>query len=270
MESSVFDFDDYRLYLVSRLGDAGKRTGLRSQACGAVGCHSTYLSQVLSGKTELSLEYAEAFNKFFHHGPEEGNFFLLLLLKARAGSQALRERFQAQIDSVRKTRAAVRGRLKDADEVSAADQDRFYSSWLYGALHVLASLPQMKTKTQLAASLGVSETKVAEAVEFLSRIGVLVGNKGGLQVGPRHVHLNSDSRLITRHHINWRFHAIQSLEAASAEDLHYSGTISLSKTAAQQIRANLVKAFKENMALMRDSKEEVAYVYNYDFYRLDR
>lgn len=270
MESSVFEFDDYRPYLTSRLGEAGKRTGLRSQACKAVGCHSTYLSQVLGGKTELSLEYAEAFNRFFHHGTEEGNFFLLLLLKSRAGSAALRERFQGQIDGVRKDRSALRGRLKEADEVSTFDQDRFYSSWLYGALHVLSSLPRLKTKSQLAESLGASETKVSEALEFLQRIGLIVSGKHGYQVGPRHVHLNSDSHFINRHHANWRLHAVQSLEASSPEDLHYSGAISLSKAAAQQIRADLLKTFKSSMALMRDSKEEVAYVYNYDFYRLDR
>lgn len=270
MESSVFDFDDYRSYLTSRLGDAGKRTGLRSQACQAVECHNTYLSQVLNGKVDLSLEYAEAFNKFFHHGSDEGNFFLLLLLRSRAGSESLRERFQSQIDSVRKARSVTRGRLKEAGEVSTADQERFYSSWLYGALHVLVSLPQMKTKTQIAESLGLSEAKVAEGLDFLIRIGLLVTTKNGLQIGPRHVHLNSDSPLITRHHTSWRFHAIQSLEAATSDDLHYSGAISLSKAAALEIRSKLIKVFKENMTLMRDSKEEVAYVYNYDFYRLDR
>lgn len=35
------------------------------------------------------------------------------------------------------------------------------------------------------------------------------------------------------------------------------------------IREILLKAFQQNMAIVKDAKEEVAYVYNSDFYRLD-
>ena len=270
MEKSVFDCEDYRSYLLSRLGAAGKRTGLRSQACAELGCHSTYLSQVLCGKTEISLEYAEAFNKFFRHSADEGNFFLLLLLRDRAGSTSLKERFQKQIEDIRKSRSTLKKRLVDSGDVSISDQNQFYGTWLYGALHILVTLPHLKTKPQLAEALGVSEAKASQAIDFLERIGLLVTTKSGYQIGTRHVHLNADSLLIAKHHTNWRFHAIQSLESASSDDLHYSGAVSLSKVAALTIRENLLRAFQENMRLVRDAKEEVAYVYNFDFYRLDR
>jgi DNA-binding IclR family transcriptional regulator len=134
----------------------------------------------------------------------------------------------------------------------------------------LITLPHLKTKARLAESLGVSEAKASQAIEFLQKIGLLIATKQGYQIGTRHVHLSADSLLIAKHHTNWRFHAIQSLESATSEDLHYSGAVSLSKAAALTIRENLLKVFQENMRLVRDAKEEVAYVYNFDFYRLDK
>jgi uncharacterized protein (TIGR02147 family) len=270
LEKQVFDFNDYRSFLLAQLGAAGKRTGLRSEACKVLGCHSTYLSQVLGGKTDLSLEYGESFNKFFHHNDSEGQYFLLLLLRDRSGSSTLKDRFQKQIDEVRKQRSSLKERNKGSGEVSLAEQEKFYTSWLYSALHVLASLPHLKTKSDLAESVGVSETRISQALEFLLKTGLLVAGKNGYEIGKQHVHLGSDSQLISKHHTNWRFHTINTLETSTTDDLHYSGAISISKSAALKIRENILAAFQENMMLVRDAKEELAYVYCFDFYRLDR
>ncbi|MFH7483927.1 hypothetical protein, partial [Salmonella sp. 2019-SM259] len=76
---SVFEFVDYKSYLTQRFGGARRRTGARSQAAKAIGCHSTFLSHVLQGKADLSLEQAEKLNDFLGHSEQEAHFFFLLL-----------------------------------------------------------------------------------------------------------------------------------------------------------------------------------------------
>lgn len=175
----------------------------------------------------------------------------------------LKERFRKQIEVSRVKQSTLKKRHETASEISPADQDRFYSSWIYGALHVLASLPQNKTEKDLADSLGLSLKRVTEALQLLERTGLVVRSRRGFEIGPHHIHLGSDSHFIQRHH------TIQSLGDRNPADLHYSGAISLSKHAASTVRDNLLRSFEENMKIVReDAKEEVAYVYNFDFYEL--
>jgi uncharacterized protein (TIGR02147 family) len=267
-KDQVFDHKSYREYLHESLGRPGQRTGMRLRACKALGCHTTYLSQVLSGRAHLSLEHAESLNRFLEHTKEESEFFLTLVLRERAGTKPLQERFSARIQELLAKRNIIKNRVKAATELSPQDQDRFYGSWLYTAIHVLVSIPDYQTLEKLAAALGISLGATKEALEFLRRIGVVVRREGRYVHGPQVLHLGSDSLLIAKHHSNWRFHAIQSLGRAQPDDLHYSAAVSLTKEVAQKVRDNILRTLQDNIELIKHAKEEEAYVYSFDFYRL--
>lgn len=264
----VFEYTDYRKYLIDRLGGHGKRTGLRRKACAYLGCHSTYLSHVLSEKIHLSLEHAEALNSFFKHTREQAEFFLLLVLKARAGTKSLREHFESKIQELLERRNVIKNRIQNATSLSEEDLDRFYSSWLYGALHVLVSIKEYQTVEALSHVLGLHPQKLTEELEFMQKTGLIKHVKGRYTVGPKFIHLSSDSNAITKHHTNWRYHTIQHLNRRQAKDLHYSAVISLSEEAAQEIRESLLQTLEKHMAIIQKAKEEVVYVHNFDFYRL--
>lgn len=265
---TVFEYTDYRKYLMDYLGAAGTRTGLRLKACQHLRCHSTYLSQVLSEKIHLSLEHAESLNDFFAHTKEQGEFFLLLVLKARAGTKNLKDRFESQINNILMQRNQIKTRVHGSSELSQADQDRFYSHWLGTALHVLVSIKEFQTPEALARATGVHIKRIHEELEFMLKSGLVIQTKGIYSTGPKLVHLGSDSNAITKHHTNWRFHSIQNISVRNPQDLHYSAAISLSKEAAQEIRESLLKALERHIDIIKKAPEEVAYVYNFDFYKL--
>ncbi len=52
------------------------------------------------------------------------------------------------------------------------------------------------------------------------------------------------------------------------EELHYSACFSLSKSDAQKINELILKNLESNSKIIEKSKEEVAYVYSFDFYPL--
>ncbi|MBK9040582.1 MAG: DUF4423 domain-containing protein [Bdellovibrionales bacterium] len=264
----VWEFLSYRAYLISRLGPEGSRSGSRKELAAAIQIHTTYVSQVLKGKAEFSLEQAEAINTFFGHTEEEGEYFILLLLQDRAGSSKLKKRFESKIQKMRDERLNISKRLNVDNAISEKDREHFYSSAVYGAAHVLCSLPNYRTVPSLAEALRLPRVRVAEIVEFLLRIGVLKSEKDLLLPGPRHVHLGNESEMILKHHINWRMHCISNLQFLNKEDLHYSACLSISHDGAFRVKEAILDTLKKTVSIVGESKVETGYVLNFDFYKL--
>ena len=264
----VFEFKHYREYLLSRLGKQGTRTGFRQKAAQAMGCHNTYLSQVLSGKIDLSLEYAEALNEFFNHSKSEAEFFILLVLSARAGSTKLQKRFEEQIKQQLSKRLVIKDRMGEIEQISDNDRERFYSHWIYGALHVLVSIAKFQTIESLSEALGLRESSIRAELDFLRRIGIIKFEKSKFRVGSKSIHVAADSPSITKHHLNWRYHTIENLFRSDADDLHFSSVVTLDADAVTEVRKVLLRALEKNRSVITAAKEEVAYVMNFDFYKL--
>ncbi len=264
----IWKFQNYREYLIERLGGEGSRTGLRKKLAAAIPVHTTFVSQVLNGRNELSLEQAEAVNTFLEHTEDEGEFFILLVLKDRSGNLKLKKRFENKIQKMRDERLNIQKRLKVEDEISLKDKEKFYSSSIYGAIHVLSSIPQFQTVEALAEATRLSKPRMREIVEFMIRIGVLKNSNGKIISGSQHIHLGTDSELILKHHANWRQHTISNLQFLDQDDLHYSSCLSLSQTDAFKIKESILANLKSNIDVIGQSKEEVAYVMCLDFYKL--
>jgi len=267
---SVFQFTNYRSYLSAKLGEVGHRTGERLKASKSIGCHSTYISQVLNEKIHLSLEYAEGLNKFLQHSADESDFFLLLLQRDRAGTTALKDRLSKMIHGYLEKRKIISSRLDSLTNISVDEQSRFYSDWIYTAIHVLVSIPKFQNVDEVAQTLGLSRQMVVVAVEFLKSIGVVttVGNR--IKPGPQHIHVGTNSLHLANHHANWRFHSVRSVNNPQLDDVHFSSVLSLSEFDADYLREKLLKELEGDIKYVKASKEEVAYVYNFDFYKLNK
>jgi uncharacterized protein (TIGR02147 family) len=265
-QESIFSFSEYRPYLVSRFSEA--KPGHKTSAAKALGVHTSLLPQVLKGSCELSLEQAEKFNSFFGHEEEEANFFLLLVLKSRAGTEALRQRLDQQLQELAKKQSQISARLAKEKAVSEKDQERFYSSYLYAAIHVLSSIPSFSSIEMIAKALAKTEGEIRRAVTFLESIGIVEFKDGKLIPGNRHVHLPPESPLIVNHHLNWRMKSLERIRENPKKDLHYSGVLSLSEGDAQKIKTVLVDAIARSTDIAVKSPEETAYVLCVDFFQL--
>lgn len=251
-----------------RFGGKGRRDGTRSAAAKTIGCHSTFLSHVLQKKADLNLEQAARLNDFLQHSEEEGHFFLLLLQKERAGTEKLKKYFSRQIEELIQRRSVLSNRVPVSNRISPEAEAKFYSSWIYGAAHVLLSIPHLQERAQLAAFLQLSVGATTEILEFLQEIGLAIYNNGKYAMGPGHIHLAGDSENINKHHSNWRIQALRSLDFKRPDDLHYSAVVTLSKDDAARVKDLLLSGMKKNIEIIRNSKEEEAYVYCFDFFRL--
>lgn len=265
----LFDFDDYCAYLKAVIAAQPRRGhGYRSQLAKVIGCHIAYVSQVLAGKADLSLEQAEALNGHLGHSESQADYFLLLVQSARAGSVPLRARLRNKIDLLRGKQNQLRHRIEQTDKVADEHMPKYYSSWIYPACHIATTLEKPPTSRDLARLLRVSEDTVVKTMRFLSQAGLVNETGSGWTPGISRVFLKSDSPLIVSNHRNWRLRALSEIEADPSRGLHFSGLFSLSETDAIQIRTELLEKIEEVRSVVKASRAEELQVLGLDFFKL--
>lgn len=267
MDKNLFEFNDYRAYLRLRL-EGGKNRGNKALFAEAIGVQAAYISQVVGEKAHLSLEQAEASNKFFQHTSEESHYFLLCVQKDRAGTKSLREYFQKQMETILQSRLVLTKRLDQVKTINDEDRAWYYSSWVPIAIHMACTIPHLQTAENLSKALSLPVDKVVETMDHLEKIGLL--QKSGLKYIPaiQQIRIGRDSFHVIKHHTNLRVLAIDSLVRETLEDMHYSAVVSLSKKDAVKIKNMLLEHVKSAQAIIKESPEEELYALNIDLFNL--
>jgi len=261
-ELSLFEFQRYRDYLRHAVRARGKRT----QLAAAVGCHNAYVSRVLDGAADFSLEQAYRINQFLGHTDNESAYFLLLVQYGRAGSPELRAHFEKQITELRARFLDLKNRVTDSKRLDRVAQSTYYSAWYYAAIHVATAVPKLRTIEALSLHFNLPPRLVATTLEFLESIGSVVREGGGFLVGTARTHIDNTSDLIRPHHTNWRLRAIDSLHRENARDLHYSAVITLSEKDLPRVKAVLLEAVEKIREVIRESPDERVYCYALDLF----
>lgn len=269
MAKSVFDFQNYKTYLLYRTeAKRDEDRGVKAQLADALGCQRSFVSQVLHKNAHFSLEHGARINRFFGHDSEESHFFILLILYSRAGTDDLREYFRSQMKEVISKRLILKNRLESDVKLPKETQSRYYSAWYYGAIRVAVAVPELRTIEALASRFGLTRKKTREILEFLAGAGLVELKNGQYTPTAKHIHLGNDSGLIVQHHTNWRLQCLKSLEVERKADLHFSGAVTLAQEDAVKLKAILVRQIEEFMKLIGPSKEETIYSFCMDFFEL--
>ena len=85
-------------------------------------------------------------------------------------------------------------------------------------------------------------------------------------MGPQSVHLARTSPHLHQHHANWRLRAISSSDKISAEELMYTGPMSLSLSDFKKLRLRLAEVVKEVTDVAILSEAEDMACFNLDFF----
>lgn len=264
----IFDYVSYKAFLKAFAGGKTLRRGMKAKMAQAAECQPTYISQVLHGKAQLSLEQAERLSRFLALSKEETQFFLLLVNRDRAGSQELKAIFDQQIKERIVQRMSVINRLGPNNVLTEEQRAIFYSSWQYLAIHMALTIPELQNREMLASYFNIKLERVEKVLEFLVETGLAIQDKMTYTTGTPVIRLGKDSPYIVKHHSHWRQQAMESLERESPLDLHYSAAITLSKNDISKLKDRMLEQIKENIQIVRDSSEEEVYVYNLDFFSL--
>jgi uncharacterized protein (TIGR02147 family) len=265
---SIYDCKNYQDYLGYALPTTGEERGIRSRLALYLDCRVSHLTQVIQKQNHLSYEMAYKIAEFLKLSEDETHFFLLLVSKSRSGNVKLEKYYHKQIDEILKTRSKIKERLQISDELTKDQVMHYYSSWYFSAIHILCSLPDVNTIHDLQKRLRLDYEQLNEAVEFLIDAGILQNTKEGLNTTNRRIHLDAKSKMISKHHTNWRVKAIDELSLPKEESLHFSSVYSFSKEDFIKIREIILKTLSASESLIKDSPEEMVATLCVDFFQV--
>ncbi len=233
-----------------------KGRGQLSALAKALNCQTSYLSKVFSGDLNLSVEQALDACSFLGLNDAESDYFINLVSLERAGTVALKQRLKKQV-SKQQAEGKKAWAKSDADQIlSPEDQQIYYSSWHYSVVHMAATLSQFTTPEKIAEALCLPADVVENALKFLlEKDLVRKAEDGKLTFGKRRLHLDSNSLMQARHHINFRMLAIQNLEKGVKDNnLHYSSVASVAKQDVEVIREQISQLIRATREKIRDSE----------------
>jgi len=269
MKKTIFEFHDYKVYLKERiLHSPAKGRGLKLKISEFLNCQTAFISQVLNGEPNFSLEQAVKLNKFFEHTKEESRFFLLLLQFSRAGSYDLKEFFKSEMREILDKRSDLKNRVDIKTSLKKIDQQIYYSNWLYACIHMMVAIPEFQTPQAMSRHLNLPREKIMEIILFLEQAGLVKRKGSHYEIGVTKIHLPKDSPQIQRHHTNWRMRAIHAIDVNESKDLHYSTVVTLSTADVPRIKELLIKAIEDCRLVIRESKEEKIQCICIDFFRI--
>lgn len=268
MKSSIFEYNSYKSYVKERIESEEPARGLKMRIAEHILCQPSYLSQVLNGHPDFTLEQASRLSTFLQHTPLESRYFILLVELARAGTEDLKDIFRQQINEIQKTRFDLKQRLSDTEEIPESAQLKYYSAWFYSAIHVALAVPELQTPQKIAEKFHLPVPLVAEVIDFLLEIGLVQNHRGGYKFTKKSIFLGRSSDFIRLHHINWRSQSLQAVEKNLPENLHYSNVIAISEADFETIKEILAKAIENARKLIGPSKEENVYAMTVDLFRL--
>ncbi|MBX3020051.1 MAG: TIGR02147 family protein [Bdellovibrionales bacterium] len=265
MQLSVFDFKNYKDYLKARLAGKGEKSNFAKH----IGCQPSFLSQVLCGNPSLSLEQGVLANDCLGHSSAESQYFLALLQFERAGSVRLKQHFQTEINHALKEHWQVKERLAPWRELTPAARATYYSSWVYGAVHVLTAIPCADQIDFFLKRTGLQRDELNEVLKFLCQYGLVATNaEGTYRPTETRVHLPSSDPLVLNHHRNLRARALHEMQMPNEDNLHYSLLMAVAKSDGLKIREMILKMVESTDKIIRPSQEESAFQLNLDFFEL--
>src|SRR5437016_3714585 len=138
---SPFEFKEYKSFVRWKIdGNRGIR-GYQSQLARAAGCSRSFLSQVLGRDIDLTRDHAAGLGEFWSLDPLQFEYFLTLVDLSRVRSEHLRNHLERKLARIRGDHSNLSKRLgKEAIDGARAELI-YYSSWTYGAIHMLLCVP---------------------------------------------------------------------------------------------------------------------------------
>lgn len=272
MKTDVFTFKDYKKFIQAVLNEREDLN--RSSIARELQVQSAYISQVLNGSAHLSMEQGYRLTETFSLGVAEKEFFMCLLQYNRAGSRDLEVFYKQKLQELLETHLNLTKRLKNSPTLSEEDRSVYYSSWIYGAVHMATLVPELNNVPRIAAYLELPVSRVQSVIDFLLRTGLVKHERGNYKAGPTRLHLGSDSIYLAQMHHNYRQMAIERIQRIKEENiskhLMYSSIAVISQEDFYVIKDILLKSIQDSRDVILPSKEEILCLMNVDLINLSQ
>lgn len=266
---SIYEFQDYKKFLLQWMDRAPNQgRGQRKQLADAIKCQTPFITHVLGGDYHFSLEQAEACARWLGLNDAETEFFILLVIRQRAGTKGLENLAAKQLSQRRAAETVLKKRLNIKEQMSPQDQLIYYSQWYYAAIHMACLIPRLQTLEAMEKYFQLPLPQIVSVLEFLTEHKLIEEHRSRYRVLKPVLHLEKESPLMTQHHTQWRLKGIDAFMRKNNADLFYSGVISLSRDDHEWLREKLSQLLEEAIERVKGSKDEVLACLNMDWFEI--
>jgi uncharacterized protein (TIGR02147 family) len=266
---NVFEFNDYREFVRSWIEQAKlTKSSSLSKLAEVAQVHSTFLSHVLSGSKDLSLEQAALIGEHLEFTGLEQDYFFALIHLDRAGNPVLKKYWLSKKKEIERSKNKLSKRFENHKSLTEEQRTTFFSSWVYSAVFTATAIDAGQTLDQLAVRFSLSRPQMQDIVSFLVQSGLCEEKKGVITIGQNHLHIKNDSPHVLKHHMNWRMKAFQKMDFREPTELFFTSPMSVAIKDFDILREKLNSSIQELIDIAKDSDAEEVVCLNIDFFRL--
>jgi uncharacterized protein (TIGR02147 family) len=264
--SNLFEAGDYKDYLQTRIRENSAIKGYKTALASAAGCQKPYFSQVINSHIHLTPEHAMGLALYWNLNEKETEYWLTLVHLARTSFPPLVRSLNAKLEMIRKESRDLARRYPSAAIEEFEQQSVYYSSWIYGAIHLLVESPFYRSPQALAKRLHLPVEVVNRKAADLERIGLLRKNEGKYESTNRFLHLPKESPLNLTSHHNWRSQALLDVSDEQPDSVHYTAVQALSRADALAVRSLVLEFLDAQRKIVAPSPSEEAYCLTLDWF----
>lgn len=266
---AIFEHHHYKEFVLAELAlrpKAGRGEFLRIAK--ALNIHTTMVTHIFRGDSELNLEQALSLAEYFGLNELETEYLVALVHLARAADERSKKFCKKRAQSIKEKSTNLSSRFQIKNTLDEKDQAIFYSSWIFAAIRLLTAIPTMDNANAIAKALNLNLTQVNAALEFLVSRGLVIKKDNKLFYGELDTYARRDSQFASRHSLNWHLKVIERLENITSSEMAFSSAVVVSEKAFDQISEMIVKFIDEFRKTAAPSESEILCCLNIDWLKL--
>jgi uncharacterized protein (TIGR02147 family) len=264
---NIFLYDDYRRVIREKIKSEPKKGhGQIQKIAQALNVSQSQVSQILNGSRKLSEIQGLRLSKYFRFSDLETEYFIGLVQLARVDHPEVKNLLQRNLKRI--SDLSISGSVLDRNmtTLEEADQLKLYSDRQHMAVWLLTSIPGFDTVEKISRHLRIKEPRAIEILNFLTHVGLCEEKNGRYKIGIKRTLVTKGSPMLSRHHMNWRLHAMDILQAAPSESLFYTSPMTVSHADAKIIKDILLRSISAVEQIVGPSQSEKTFCLNIDWF----
>lgn len=266
---SVILFDNYREVIHQKIKENSNVKGYKSKLAEALKIQSSYLSRVIAGTSDLTMEQAASLCDIWLLDKTESEYFLTLVNLERAGSEVLRSRLLQMLDSIRKSNDGMPKVELKGVEMDFANAYDYFSFWLLPTIRSALEVEELRDIPALAKRLGQAPEVIENGLNKLASMNLVRKSTTGWEV-VEGTFLARNTRLHGSYHSAIRNKAAEVMLAGDTDGRYFTAVFCLKQKDYLQVKEKIYNLVKDVESLAGAPGNEEVVAFTLDFFRFGR
>lgn len=243
--------------------------GQKKQFAEQIQVHAAYVTQILKGRAQLSLEQALHASEYFGFNKRERDYMLALAQYERAGSVQLKQIYHERLLALREGEKDIKKRLEFEDVISEKNQRIYFSSWINACVHQLCQMQEFSTPQKIAKRLDLPLERVVATLSFLEESGLIRKKNQGYEATTIKIFLEKGSAYLPLWQTTGRVKAIENIQKSSdKKSINYTSFVTMSEVDRETLTSLIYDFIASANKKIADSSEEELYAFNVDLFKV--